>query len=68
MQSTMAEAASTYVSELVDHMKGLTEVTDEEILLGLAIEHVANGAAEKLASKQGNNNEVENIYGPVQNG
>ena len=48
----MAKATSTYVSELVDHMKGLT-VTDEETLLDLAVEHVADAAATKLGLKQG---------------
>ena len=62
MPSTMAEAASTYVSDLVDHMKGLTAVTDEETLHKLATEHVADNVAEKLALKQGNNNYIGNIY------
>merc|ERR1711971_131545 len=54
LQSTMAGAAPTYVSELVDQMKGLTDLVDEETLLGLAVEHVADGVAKKLALKQGN--------------
>ena len=53
----MAKATPTYVSELVDHMKGLT-VTDEETLLDLAVEHVADAAATKLGLKQGNNNNL----------
>ena len=54
----MAESTSTYVSELVDQMKSLT-VMDEETLLDLAVEHVADAAAKKLGLKQGNNNEME---------
>ena len=38
-------------------MKGLT-VTDEETLLDLAVEHVADAAATKLGLKQGNNNNL----------
>ena len=57
----MAGAASNYVSELVDQMKGLTAVIDEETLFGLAVEHVADGAAEKLALKQGNKNDIGNF-------
>ena len=57
LQSKMAKATSTYVSELVDHMKGLT-VTDEETLLDLAVEHVADAAATELGLKQGNNNNL----------
>ena len=48
----MAESTSTYVSELVKHMKCLTEV-DEDTLLDLALDNVAESAAEKLALKQG---------------
>ena len=48
----MANATPTYVSELVNHMKGLT-VTDEETLLDLAVGHVADAAATKLGLKQG---------------
>ena len=48
----MAESTSTYVSELVDQMKSLT-VMDEETLLDLAVEHVADAAAKKLGLKQG---------------
>ena len=55
-------AASTYVSDLVDQMKGLTDLADEETLLGLAVEHVADGVAENLALKQGDNNDTGNIY------
>ena len=48
----MAESAPTYVSELVKHMKCLTE-TDEYTLLDLAVENMADAAAEKLGLKQG---------------
>ena len=54
----MAESTSTYVSELVKHMKCLTDV-DEDTLFDLALAnvagHMADSAAEKLALKQGNN-------------
>merc|ERR1711971_48562 len=62
LQSTMAGAAPTYVSELVDQMKGLTDLVDEETLLGLAVEHVADGAAKKLALKQGNSMMQTAVY------
>ena len=55
VQKTMAESSPTYASELVKHMKSLTPETDEEKLLDLALENVADVAAEKLALKQGNN-------------
>ena len=50
----MAESTSSYVPELVEHMKGLT-VADEDTLLDLAVEHVADAAAEKLGLTQGYN-------------
>ena len=55
----MAESTPTYVSELVNHMKGLTTVMDEETLLDLAVEHVADAAARKLGLKQGKGTERE---------
>ena len=49
----MAKSATTYVPQLVNHMKKLT-MTDEDTLFTLAVEHV-DGAAEKLALlSQGN--------------
>ena len=54
----MAESTPTYVSELVNHMKGLT-VMDEETLLDLAVEHVADVAAKQLGLKQGRGRERE---------
>ena len=60
----MAESSPTYVSELVKHMKCLTE-TDEETLLDLALDsvagNVADSAAKKLALKQGNNFQSGNL-------
>ena len=50
----MAESSPTYVSQLVKHMKCLTDV-DEDTLFDLALDNVADSAAEKLALKQGNN-------------
>ena len=40
-------------------MKGLTTVMDEETLLDLAVEHVADAAARKLGLKQGKGMERE---------
>ena len=51
----MGESSPTYVSELVKQMKCLSTETDEETLLDLALDNVADSAAEKLALKQGNN-------------
>ena len=50
----MAESSPTYVSQLVKHMKCLTNV-DEDTLFDLALDNVAGHMAEKLALKQGNN-------------
>ena len=63
VQSTMAESTPTYVSELVNHMKGLT-VMDEETLLDLAVEHVADVAARQLGLKQGKGREREGFKNP----
>ena len=60
VQSAMAESTPTYVSELVNHMKGLTTVMDEETLLDLAVEHVADAAARKLGLKQGKGKGLKN--------
>ena len=60
----MAESTPTYVSELVNHMKGLTTVMDEETLLDLAVEHVADAAARKLGLKQGKGRESEGLKNP----
>ena len=54
LPKAMAESSPTYVSQLVKHMKCLTEV-DEDTLLDLALDNVAESVAEKLALKQGNN-------------
>ena len=59
----MAESTPTYVSELVNHMKGLT-VMDEETLLDLAVEHVADVAAKQLGLKQGKGREREGFKNP----
>lgn len=48
----MAKSTSTYISELVNHMKGFS-VMDEDTLFDLALEHVTDSAAEKLGFKQG---------------
>ena len=64
VQSAMAESTPTYVSELVNHMKGLTTVMDEETLLDLAVEHVADAAARKLGLKQGKVRETEVFKNP----
>ena len=64
VQSAMAESTPTYVSELVNHMKGLTTVMDEETLLDLAVEHVADAAARKLGLKQGKGRESEGLKNP----
>ena len=50
----MAASTPDFVSELVQQMKSLTMETDEEILLDLALGHVADKAAVKLGLKQGN--------------
>ena len=57
----MAESSTSYVSQLVKHMKFLTAVTGEETLLELAVEHVADGVAEEIGLKQGKVNEIENL-------
>ena len=54
-QKAMAESNPTFVSQLVEQMKSLTPEADEDTLLDLALEHVADVAAEKLALTQGNN-------------
>ena len=51
----MAESNPTFVSQLVEQMKSLTPEADEDTLLDLALEHVVDAAAEKLALTQGNN-------------
>ena len=52
VHSRMAKSTSSYISELVNHMKGFS-VMDEDTLFDLAIEHVTDSAAEKLGFTQG---------------
>merc|ERR1719341_1290283 len=58
----MAESSPTYVSQLVKHMKCLTTETAEDTLLDLALDNVADSAAEKLALKQGNSMMQTAVY------
>ena len=51
----MAESNPTFVSQLVEQMKSLIPEADEDTLHDLALEHVVDAMAEKLALAQGNN-------------
>ena len=59
LPSKMAASAPTFVSDLVQQMKSLTVDTNEETLLDLAVEHVADAAAEKLGLKQGDTIQID---------